>query len=73
MKLHESKVSAANQYYVSNFAGNHMDLAKTDRIDVKILSEYEDEPAKSHDISKAPIFYYQAFRQHRFQISLYSP
>ena len=42
MKLHELKiaVSVVNPYYVRNFARSYRDLAKTDRIDAKMLSEY---------------------------------
>lgn len=42
IKLHERKVPVAvvNPYYVRNFARSYRDLAKTDRIDAKMLAEY---------------------------------
>ena len=41
-KLHSEKIllSVVNPYYVRNFARSYRDLAKTDKIDAKTLSEY---------------------------------
>lgn len=41
-QLHENKilVSVVNPYYVRNFARSYRDLAKTDKIDAKMLQEY---------------------------------
>ena len=41
-KLHEQGIATAvvNPYYVRNFAKSYRDLAKTDKIDAKMLSEY---------------------------------
>ncbi len=40
--LHDKNIllSVVNPYYVRNFARSYRDLAKTDKIDAKILSEY---------------------------------
>ena len=42
MRLHEQGIATAvvNPYYVRNFAKSYQDLAKTDKIDAKMLSEY---------------------------------
>ncbi len=42
IELHERKipVSVVNPYYVRNFSRSYRDLAKTDKIDAKMLSEY---------------------------------
>ena len=42
LKLHSEKIllSVVNPYYVRNFAKSYRDLAKTDKIDAKMLSEY---------------------------------
>ena len=41
-RLHEQEIPVVvvNPYYVRNFARSYRDLAKTDRIDAKMLSEY---------------------------------
>ena len=40
--VHEKNIrlSVVNPYYVRNFARSYRDLAKTDKIDVRMLSEY---------------------------------
>ena len=40
--MHEKNIrlSVVNPYYVRNFARSYRDLAKTDKIDVRMLSEY---------------------------------
>ena len=55
MKLHELKiaVSVVNPYYVRNFARSYRDLAKTDRIDAKMLSEYGEKMDPRNQARKA--------------------
>ena len=46
--VHEKNIrlSVVNPYYVRNFARSYRDLAKTDKIDVRMLSEYRTKKKK---------------------------
>jgi transposase len=39
-QLHFNEISVFNPFYVRNFAKSKKDLAKTDKIDCKVLAEY---------------------------------